>query len=172
MIKCARLLAVLILAGMPIAAAAQAPQDKVDLDGIVLSLGMAQAGAQSKLAAAFDLRQDATSGTWEVADKRGASRVRASLTFKNGKLAAIKKYWTVERPDTQAALANALFGALSSFEAEGRTACNVETTDAGGRLGEIKSISVVCGHKALLTDIFRDVQGRENVTITETLAGP
>jgi hypothetical protein len=149
----------------------QMPQDSIDIGGVPLKLGMPQGVVLQQLGGPFDLQESAgkSSTSWLVTQKAHPRAAVASVSFKEQKLTFVSKIWTVNEPDTEAALGNALFGAVSSFEQEGKTGCTIKTGQSQGPTVERKTIFIICGQKHLQIDIFRIGQQRETASISEVL---
>ena len=104
-----------------------------------------------------------------VQDKNQPRNAYASVYFKNEKLATIMKYWTVDEQNTDAALGNTLYGAVNTFEREGRTLCRIGTGQSQDPTSETKTIFITCGRKYLRIDVSRLGQQGESATVTEVL---
>jgi hypothetical protein len=172
MTRAALLWIVLVFVANASHAQTQALQDVIEIDGIVLKLGMAQGDVLNKLGDVFDLKEmTGAPGAWLAVERGKPMNARVSVTFNKGKLMAIGKYWTVDEPSTEAAFAEALYGVLSNFQAEGRTACALRTASLQNPTNKSKGIYITCGRKTLDVLIVQDQQGRESASITEAL-GP
>ena len=151
----------------------QSPQDSIQVGGTTLRLGMAQGSVLQQLGEYYALqgmeKNSATPSSWMVVSKNQPQIAYANIYFKDGKLASVNKYWVVERPKTEVAFANALFGAVSAFEQEGRTDCIIQTGQTQRPGNETKTVFIACGQKLLRMDIFLMGQQGESATITEVL---
>jgi hypothetical protein len=148
----------------------QVSQDSIDIGAVSLQLGMAEDVVLHQLGLTFDLQEPA-SGSWIITEKGHPIAAVGSVSFKAGKLTAVYKNWTVNgrTPNTEAAFADALFGAVGSFEREGRTGCTVETGHSQDPTAENKVVLITCGRKYLQVDIWRIGPREQTATISEVL---
>jgi hypothetical protein len=127
------ILFILILCGLPWATdvRGQSPDDSIEVGPVSLRVGTAQAVVLQELGVSCALREvgkgTADSSSWIVQAKNQPRNAYANVDFKSGRLATVAKYWTVDEPNTEPAFANALYGAISSFERQGRTLCTIGT---------------------------------------------
>ncbi len=151
----------------------QSPQDSIQVGGTTLRLGIAQSSVLQQLREYYALqgneKNSANSSEWRVVSKNQQQIAYARIYFKDEKLATVLKYWDVDRPDTEVGFANALFGAVSSFEREGRTYCTIQTGQGQSPGNEIKTVFIACGQKYLRMDIYLMGKREESATITEVL---
>lgn len=149
----------------------QMPQDSVGIGGVRLKLGMPQGVVLQQLGDSFDLQKAAgkSSTNWLVTQKGHPQAAVASVSFKEQKLTFVSKIWTVNEPNTEAGLGNALFGAVTSFEQEGKTGCTIKTGQSQEPAMERKTIFIICGQKHLQIDMFRIGQQGETASISEVL---
>jgi hypothetical protein len=134
---------------------AQTPQNSINLGRITLTLGASQASIMQQLGK-YDVQEvpATNSSQWLVREKDTSNAV-ASIAFVDGKLASVWKYWTITGPVTGEAFANALYGAVQSFEQEGRTVCAIQTV-------ETRLIFLTCGQRYLKIEVG-------NAQLTEVL---
>lgn len=154
---------------------AQIAKDSIDVGATTLRLGDAQGSVLQQLggyALQGNENNNDKSATWMVVSKTDSRVAFANIYFKNGKLAAVNKYWDIDEPSTAVGFADALFGAITEFEREGRTDCQIQTERTQNPGNEIKTAFVVCGQKHLRIDIFFKGQQGESATITEVLESP
>jgi hypothetical protein len=153
--------------------AGQRSGDSISVGGTEFRLGMAQGAVLQQVGQVYDVQevkfQPPHVSGWMVEEKGKPQKAISSLFFKDGKLNSIYKYWTVDEPNTEAAYANAIYGALNSFEREGKTQCTIHTDQVQGPQRESKAIFMTCGQKYLRLDIGRDENLGEYATLAEVL---
>jgi hypothetical protein len=154
--------------------------DWVELGGMTLRLGMAQDTVTEGLKKSYDLQPvgaaAAGESTWMVETKTAPASVAvASVTFVGGGLSAVYKYRAEgSDPDTDAGIAGTLYSAVTRFQRENRTPCEVTTNLSQQPDGEVRSVRVACkGRQKFLTvDLVPMGDGKERVAITEVLKYP
>jgi len=158
---------------MPLAARGQQAQEMIEFNDVALKLGMPQAIVLQQLGRSYDLKeaQGATEkwSLWAIDEKGSSSIFRGSVSFNDGKVSNITRSWSDDEPNTKAGLANALYGAFSNFEREGKEACTI-TTDHGQNPGtESKIVFLRCGRKRIEIVLIRIDQQPESAIVQEVL---
>jgi hypothetical protein len=97
----------------------QPAEDAVMIGPIDLRLGMAENIVLERLGEKYDVSEygRGTYSVWWVKEKVKPSHLISSLSFKQGKLTSVLKYWTPEdAPDTRVALGDSLFSAVRALD--------------------------------------------------------
>lgn len=151
----------------------QAPQDSIDIGGVRLKIGMPENIVLQQLGASFDLHEGPAGEAfteWLITVKGSLKSAVGNVCFQASKLSCVYKNWTVNEPRTEAGFANALYGAVSSFEGEGRTKdCTLETGQSLEPTMQRKDVSIICGHKRLYVNVFKIGKEEETASISEIL---
>lgn len=171
--------------------------ESIDVGGVTLRLGMAQDYVLQHLYEHYDVQEfdvatstfvaepdpvlaeikrlstAAAESSWVVATKSGvpSSETLAEVIFTQGRLSSVRKFWTgAGEPDSETGFANVLYGAITSFEHEGKTPCEVMANSQQAPFGDTKTVRITCGgQKHLDIDFLQPVGGRESAGITEIL---
>lgn len=155
------------------AAHAQTPQPSITLDGTTLRLGATQASVLQQLGQDYDLSEmqgsRPDSSSWLIKEKGTSTNAVGSVYFKNRRLHTVYKYWTLSEPDTQAAFANDLYGAILSFEQERRTLCTIQTAHKQEPKFDARTVFLTCGSKYLRIDIVKNGDRPESVSLAEIM---
>ena len=120
----------------------------IDVAGINLQLGMTKAQVEAKLAdhEITKLHQD----EWMVASKKESG---PTLQFTDGLLNFADRYWVTSNND----IAEAFFGAVTSLNQEGFSACTIEADVKATPDITAHNIWIRCGEKGIL--ITRQLMG-------------
>jgi len=175
MIKRTLLIIALVLLTVTGETQGQGSRDSINLGGTELRVGMPEGTVMQSLAVDYDVHQTTLQtgvSLLTVTEKGKPQILIATVGFRNGKLEAANKLWTVTEPNTEAAYANAIYGAVSSFEREGRTQCTIQSAQGQEPTMsmEFKTVFIVCGQKFLtLSIINQNKQPQESATVSETL---
>jgi hypothetical protein len=168
------LVSVLLICLVGWRALGQSADESILLGQIQLRLGMAEGNVLEKLGEKYDVSEYGRSlySAWWVTEKTKPSRLVGSLSFKDGILTSVLKYWTTEgTPDTRAGLADSLFAAVNAFEREGRTVCMVSTGSQPTSSYDVRAVFITCGRKHLRIDISKGERS-DSASITEVLEIP
>ncbi len=169
-----KFLALLLVLASGTSVAAQSSEDSIEMCNLTLRLGMPQERVLQQLGQECDIQEmeggTARNSTWLASEKGKPKNALGSVSFKQARLSIIDKYWTVDEPNTEAAYANALYGAIKGFEHEGEKVCTIKTGQSQNPRGEIKSMFISCGQKYIQLDVIRLGQQGESATVTEVLA--
>ena len=182
------LVGVFTAAGLLLALGGQAQQtpsasessESVEIGGMTLRLGMLQEFVIHGLRELYNLQEigtpAASGSSWMAETKAGPPHVRvANVSFIGGRLSSVYKYWTVgSESDTEVSFANTLYGAITKFEQENMTPCEVATNRSQQAVGELRTLLVTCRgrQKYLSVDITPMVNGKESVSLAEVLQYP
>jgi hypothetical protein len=182
------LIGVFTAAGLLLALGSQAQQtppasessESLDIGGMTLRLGMLQEFVIHGLRELYDLQEIGTraaaESSWMAETKAGPPYLRvANVSFIGGRLSSVYKYWTVgSESDTEASFASTLYGAITKFEQENMTPCEVATNRSQQEVGELRTLFVTCRgrQKYLSVDITPMVNGKESVSLAEVLQYP
>ena len=161
---------------------AQAPSpDSISLGdfgpSVRLTLGMPKEAALRSLRESYGVT-DLESGGVSVHSKsnpdlRNLDLVYGSVSFKEGRLSSVTKYWNINGPDRGVAVVRAIYGAMSSFGGSTR-ACSVETFDSQEPIMEKRGVAVSCGRRrvAIFTNrwAFSSGASGESVVLNEVLS--
>ena len=147
---------------------------------MTLRLGMLQGFVIHGLRELYNVQEigtpAASGSTWMAETKAGPPHVRfANVSFIGGRLSSIYKYWTVgSESDTEASFASTLYGAITKFEQENMTPCEVATDRSQQAVGELRTLFVTCRgrQKYLSVDMAPMVNGKESVSLAEVLQYP
>jgi hypothetical protein len=161
----------LFLIVVPATAQSSAPSITLgEFPTVRLTLGTPKDAVMQVLKESFALSDLATGG---VAVDSATNKLRGfgSVSFKNGKLSSVVKFWTIDEPDSGVAISRAIHGAISSFGDAG-SSCSVETFDDNEPTVQKKGIMLHCGQKHLEVFTnhwsFGDKSG-EGAVVTEVL---
>jgi hypothetical protein len=146
----------------------------ITMGGVKLSLGMPQDTVIAHLVEQFTLRKQSGSGAegvWMVFPKTVPPYdAVASLSFKNGKLTAVLKYWGPADQQKGVEFARALYAVLAELTKDNGT-CVVSNGVSNDVNFEAKAIFINCGTKYVRIDITRSEGPSESAEITEALDG-
>jgi hypothetical protein len=170
-------IAVLILTLVTQATGQRKPNPQSDafitMGGMKLELGMAQDTVIAHLADQFTLRKKPGSAdaVWMVFPKvTPPFEALASLSFNNGKLAAVLKYWGPADQQEGVKFAGALYAVLGELTKDNGT-CVISNRVSADVSFEAKAIFITCGDKYVRIDITRTDRSGESAEITEVLDG-
>jgi hypothetical protein len=123
----------------------------IDVSGTKLRLGMTKGEVTDKLAGNEITKGD--EDTWAIAPSGSSG---STLQFTNGRLSFADRYWVTYDND----IAEALFGAVNSFNQEGFSTCAVtaDTKTEPGRT--FHRVWIRCGEKSIL--LVRDSFGEKS----------
>jgi hypothetical protein len=153
--------------------------ETISVGGVHLQLGMSEELVRQGLVASFQFqtigKPTAVASSWIVQNKNGSPSTQlpvANLAFSGGKLSSIFKYWTTgTEPDTEAAFANALYGATTDLQKTSDGPCTVTTNSSQQPGGESRSVFISCaGRRKYININYSKLPGRpEFAGITEIL---
>ena len=141
----------------------QSSQDDIVLETVRLRIGMSEEPVLDMLPKSYDLQKAGPS--WMVsksvsADSKIPPRAIGSVTFTDGKLTTVMRYWGPEDQQKGFEFAEHLYDLPNSFTNEGRTSCSIET----GRLKQLefdsRTIFITCGAKHIRMDLLTKQDGK------------
>lgn len=155
---------------------AQAPsQDSIligDFGDVRLSLGQSKDSTLRRLHESFDVG-DWEGGQFSILSKQGATAgVYGVISFKDGRLSSVTKFWNINGPDRGVAVVQAIRGAMSSFGPLGQE-CSVKTFNNQEPKMEKSGAVVSCGKRQvqIFTNRWAFSTGSgEGVVVNEVLS--
>jgi hypothetical protein len=154
------------------------PDDKIIL-GTELRLGMTQQNVISLLEQQFTVL--AVSSTpnhnresWLLFKKGEKSRdyLEGAVTFQNGKLVSASREWATNQASDGERVAQAVYGILANFAAEGRTSCNISAHSTNVPEASAKDVQLVCGGKQLFIGLTTEAGESATASVQEVLEAP
>ena len=152
----------------------QTPEDTIWVGNIELVLGMQEDALVRKFAEQYRLQkmEEGKIGfnSWVLTSKTGPPyRLYANVSFEEGRLSSVVKYWVLDSPQTGADVAKAVYGVIDTFVKEGRTACRIDVRDSQSPEIESRATLINCGRKTLsITWAWWSEQG-ESASVQEIL---
>jgi len=156
---------------------AQDSPESVDIGGYKIQLGMQLDVISRALATDYSVQKVGTApgggSTWIIETKAGPPQIRvASLTFSEGKLSSVYKYWAAtSEPGIEASFASTLYGAIAKFQQENGAPCEVLTQHTQQSGGNRRTVIVTCRgrQKSLNIDLVPAGKEQESVSVAEVL---
>ncbi len=171
------LVAVMLAVPVPLPVHAAPPAaDSIKLEMTSLTLGMSQQKVLDMLAERFKVAKFPGSGdgpfsSWTVMARTAPFTLIGNVTFNDGQLTSVIKYWGPNDQQKGVEVASALYGALAQFIKEGKRSCVIDTSTNQTPQAEMKSAFITCGGKYLDVSIVR-TNGFESASISEFLQSP
>jgi hypothetical protein len=116
-------------------------------ESVHLALGTRKEVVLRTLRDSFRL-SDLEGESFAIHSKTNPNLGYGSVSFKDGKLSSVTKYWEIYGPDSGVAVIRAIYGAISSFGGSTRT-CNVTTFDDQEPSTGKKGVVISCGSRQL-----------------------
>lgn len=135
----------------------QQSKDSIEIAGSKLRLGMTKSEVEGKLSGAQIDRED---DRWTVM----AGEEWSLVHFENGRLIFAERTWHGKDND----IVDALFGAVSYFNNEGRKACSVYADTVPNPMASFERVWITCGQKSILI-VRSTVNGKTGDEVSEHL---
>jgi hypothetical protein len=142
--------ALLVLLLCVVSSTAKAQGPSITLGDAVLKLGMTTNEVQTELAKHSPLTLDEKAGTisngYDETQPDALERYKlyALISFKSGRLSHIEKIWLLNNQDTSAAIASALYGAVSATTGPTEKSCLVYTWTRSEPDQDYKETTIDC----------------------------
>jgi hypothetical protein len=138
--------------------------NRIQIGGINLILGTAQADVLRNLSAAYRVVYDAAYSRWDISEKStDASRLLGSVSFRAERLVWVSKEWHDIRDDSASGHALSLANAIQAVSGENGRSCNVRSE----REKELAS-AVVAPPSGILSRVSIIACGRHRIEITSS----
>jgi hypothetical protein len=148
--------------------------DTIELNFVELHLGMPKEEVLTELSKSADVRStDASGDSWEIIEKGGQfDKILGTFGFQADKLSWVYKEWGPDDQSKGVEFAGALFAAISQFEKEGRTTCEISAGETQNPKAEIKTAYISCGNKYIDITVIRSTEFGDTASVEENLEKP
>ena len=150
----------------------QAGGSSISFGTVDLKTGMQEDVVIAELNKLYDLEKltgsAKDSSSWVIKSKVQKSQFYGSISFKNGKLASVMRYWSPDDQQKGYEFAKAIYGLVAQFEKEGNSMCRISVGENNAPQFQAKAAFIVCGPKAMRVDIVEG-KGTRSGSISEVL---
>jgi len=167
-----RLLLGLVLTTLvtPTQAQAAAP-DSIVFGNVRVSLGAPEQSVLRALREYYDVSE--VQDQFSITRRGDKDAYEGFVSFRDGRVLSITKNWNLFLPNTQEALARAVYGAFTKF-GQSPAGCSVATFDNEQPETQKRGVVITCGQRTVEIFTTRSVFGNRSVdvvVVNETLRG-